>query len=561
MKQGSVSRWLMEVMGKQKWNIVWLLVLQVLLGLSSVVFALQLRNIVDSAVQGDREVFFLCLGYLVGLVIFQLLCRAWGRQLEERTRAAMENACKGRLFRNLLCKDYADVTAVHSGEWMNRLTSDTAICAGGAVEILPHLAGMTVKMAAALVMILVLEPKFAYILLPGGILLLGLTYAFRRILKRLHRNVQEADGKLRVFLQEHLGSMLVVRAFAAQERTQQGAQEKMEAHRAARMRRIGFSNFCTSGFSAAMHGMYLLGVGFCGYGMLMGTLSYGTFMAILQLIAQVQAPFANLTGFLPRFYAMSASAERLMEAETYADACGNAHDAQRIRQFYETEFAAVALEHAAFSYADAQGREVLQNVSLQLRKGESIALTGHSGCGKSTLLRLLLCLYPLDSGRRLLLTRDGTPVPLTGEWHRLFGYVPQGNHLMSGTIREAVTFGTDGSQCDPKRLQQVLRIACAEEFVHALAEGADTVLGERGQGLSEGQLQRLAIARALYADCPILLFDEATSALDAETERQLLQNLRSMTDKTLLMITHRPAALEICDHVIELHEQGMEVLR
>ncbi len=561
MKQGTVIRWLMEVMGKQKWNIVWLLLLQVLLGLSSVIFALQLRNIVDSAVQGDREVFFLCLGYLVGLVVFQLLCRAMGRQLEEHTRAAMENACKGRLFRNLLRKDYADVTAVHSGEWMNRLTSDTAICAGGAVEILPHLAGMTVKMAAALVMILVLEPKFAYILLPGGILLLGLTYAFRRILKRLHRNVQETDGKLRVFLQEHLGSMLVVRAFAAQERTQQGAQEKMDAHRAARLRRTRFSNFCTSGFSAAMHGMYLLGVGYCGYGMLMGTLSYGTFMAILQLIAQVQAPFANLTGFLPRFYAMSASAERLMEAETYADACKKAYDAQRIRHFYEMEFAAVALENAAFSYADAQGREVLQNVSLRLQKGESVALTGHSGCGKSTLLRLLLCLYPLDSGSRLLLTRDGTSAPLTGEWHRLFGYVPQGNHLMSGTIREAVTFGTDEAQCDPERLQRALRIACADGFVHALEQGADTVLGERGQGLSEGQLQRLAIARALYADCPILLFDEATSALDAETERQLLQNLRSMTDKTLLMITHRPAALEICDHVIELHEQGMEVLR
>ena len=186
-----------------------------------------------------------------------------------------------------------------------------------------------------------------------------------------------------------------------------------------------------------------------------------------------------------------------------------------------------------------------------MEKGCYLALTGHSGCGKSTLLKLLMALYPLDSGQCFLQSRDGEQ-PLTAAWRGLFSYVPQGSQLLSGTVRQIVSFSDAAAARDESRIRQALRIACAENFVDALEQRLDTPLGERGAGLSEGQLQRLAIARAVFSDRPILLLDEATSALDEATEVQLLANLRQMTDKTVLIVTHRPAALAIVDRIVEL---------
>ena len=184
-------------------------------------------------------------------------------------------------------------------------------------------------------------------------------------------------------------------------------------------------------------------------------------------------------------------------------------------------------------------------------KGNCIALTGPSGCGKSTILKLLMGIYPLDSGACFLRSADGDR-PLDAGWRGLFSYVPQGNHLLSGTIRQIVAFSDAPSPNDEARILRALHIACADDFTAALEQGLDTPIGERGAGLSEGQLQRIAIARAIFADRPVLLLDEATSALDEATEARLLSNLRQMTDKTVLIVTHRPAALSIADRTVAL---------
>ena len=194
---------------------------------------------------------------------------------------------------------------------------------------------------------------------------------------------------------------------------------------------------------------------------------------------------------------------------------------------------------------------VLEKLSLRIRKGEYVAFTGHSGSGKSTVLKLLMSIYPLDSGSRYLASREGRQ-ELDASWRGLFAYVPQGNHLVSGSIREVVAFGDEEAMRREDELWRALRIACAEDFVAALDKGLDSPLGEGGSGLSEGQMQRVAIARAIFSGRPILLLDEATSSLDAETEKRLLENLRAMTDQTVVIVTHRPAALAICDKRIEL---------
>ncbi len=557
-KQETALRWLSRTAGKDKLYIGLLVLTQAILGGSGVLYAVLLRDLIDAAVAHSRDGMWRSAVYLVLLVLSQLLLRALSRFLREFSASSLENRFKKRLFSCLLRKDYASVTAVHSGEWMNRLTSDTAVVSKALVNLLPNLAGMLVRLIGALAALLILEPKFAAILIPGGLLLMALTYSFRRVLKALHKRIQEADGALRIFLQERLGSLLVLRSFGAEERSGELAEERMKKHRAARMRRNHISNLCNVGFGLVIQGAYLGAAIYCAIGLLNGSLSYGTLMAILQLVGQIQAPFSNISGLVPEYYGMIASAERLMEPEGFEEDEATPRSHGEIRRFYGEEFRALGLRDACFTYQppvrgeeDAPMPVVLEQLSLEVRKGEFVAFTGHSGSGKSTVLKLLMSLYPLDSGARYLKTGAGE-LPLDASWRGLFAYVPQGNQLLSGTIREIVAFGDAEGMGKEQELWRALRVACAEDFVSALDKGLDSPLGESGAGLSEGQMQRIAIARAVFSDRPVLLLDEATSSLDAETEKRVLENLRAMTDQTVLIVTHRPAALSICDKRIDL---------
>ena len=560
---GKELKWIFKVANKKRY-VGAMVLIQALLSVSGVVYALLLRRVIDAAVSGNKEGFINAFGLVVGLVVTQILLRAWNRYLEEYVKVHTENAFKKRLFDQILKKDYATVSKMHSAEWLNRLTSDTAVCATGIMGILPALVGMSVKLVAALAMILVIEPMFIWIVIPAGLVMLFFNCAFRKILKRQHKYIQEKDGLLRVFLQEHISSLMILRAFVTEKQSQDESAVKMEEYEEAILKRSRFWNVCHIGFSFGMYTMYLIGgVGYCGYGILTGAISYGTFTAMLQLISQIQSPFANMSGIAPRFYSMLASAERLMEIEEYEDDCeGKVKTLEEIKDFYRHEYKGISFENAFFTYKQLKESDVapavLNNLSMKVEKGDYIALTGHSGCGKSTTIKLLMSLYPLDEGECNILTTNGKE-PLTSEWRRLFAYVPQGNHLMCGTIRELIAFSDKTRMNQEDEIKRALEISCAWEFVKELEDGIDTVLGEKGQGLSEGQMQRLAIARAIFSECPILLLDEATSALDELTERTVLDNLKIMTDKSVLIVTHRMKALEICNKVAHFTEQGVTI--
>ena len=541
----STLQYLKEITGNKKQYFLILMVVQILQGISGVCFALLMRSVIDCAVKHDGRLLIQNIVLFVGLICLQVLLSALLRYYNELSKSTFENACKARLFQQILHRDYSSVTSIHSAEWMNRLTSDTVVVSTGLTEIVPGIAGMLAKMIGALSMIIVLEPRFIFVIGIGGVLMVVLTTIFRKKLREYHKIMQEKDGDVRVFLQEHLHSLMIIKVFTKEKDTYKQSIETMKEHQKARMEKTKFSNVCNIGFSFMMNGAYILGAIYSVIGIYHGTVSYGTLMALLQLINQIQSPFANITSYIPKYYAMLASCERLLEIES------NNMDVEESNGC--TDFDSITLEHVDFSY-EQDREEILHDFSFTLKKGECVGFTGPSGCGKSTVLKVLLCLYPITHGLKSIMNQRKQE-ELTSAYRHLFSYVPQGNQLMTGSVRDVVTFSHAANE---EQIWKALEIACASDFVKSLPNGLDTQLQEQGSGISEGQMQRLAIARAIYSHRPILLLDEATSALDVNTEKQVLCNLKQMKDMTVIIVTHRLEALSICTREVQFKVKADE---
>lgn len=547
--------WIFGVSGKLKLGVLLLVLLNSAISISAVAFALVLREAIDGAVSGNKMV-FLKFVIILGLIMLgQIAARGVIRFLDEYVRSGMENVIKTRLYETILSRKYSAITAFHTGELLNRITNDAVVVADGFVQIIPGIIAMLVKLAGAAAVLFVLDYRFSIIFFAGGGLVLIFTTLFRRVMKKLHKDVQAADGVLRSYLSENLGSLMVLKTFSAERKSIDTSKQYMDKHRFMRMKRNKFSNICNVGFGLVMNGGYIFGLCWCSFGILHGSITYGTLSAVLQLVDQLWAPLANMTGYLPKFYGMLSSAERCMELETLEEEhVESQFSRDYCRELYK-DMTAIECKNITFRYEDDI---ILENADISIGKGELITIMGNSGAGKSTLLKLLLAIYEPEKGT-LEIKTEKESYALTEKYRKMFAYVPQGNFLMSGNVTSAIASLDDtNADVDMDKVKAVAHIACADTFVEKLEHGYDTLIGERGMGISEGQAQRLAIARALYTDAPVLLLDEATSALDEQIEKKVLKNIRELTDKTVIIVSHRKAVLEVCDRCVVLEDKHFE---
>lgn len=505
-----------------------------LFGAVSVDMALLMRDLIDAAVDGNRGGIVHSGILLATVILTQFIIRVSCNILSEDVQARMESRLRADMLSCLMRREYSALGNFHSGELLNRMFSDVSVVVSGIISIVPSAANNLVRIVFAAGVLLSLDWRFGIFFIAAGLFVFAATRFFRPKMKKLHIRVQEREGAVRSFLQETVENLLAVRVFSAERKMLSQNNDNQTKMYKARMKRSAFSIAANAGLGLAFGAGYVFALLWGAAGIYGGTMSYGTITAVLQLVNQIQSPFAGLSSLFPKYFSMCASAERIialekLPAEKPAEKLLSAEEFKKIR-----------LENVSFSYGE---NHVLENVGIEIEKGDFVSLTGISGGGKSTLFLLLLGAYSPDGGSVSFPT-DGGSFSAGRETRQLFAYVPQGNLLFSGTIYENISFLNDNAGRD--EVYKAAEIACAMEFIESLPDGMNTRVGENGFGLSEGQAQRIAVARAILGGAPILLLDEATSALDEQTEARLLKNISGLDGKTVVIVTHRPAALKIC---------------
>ena len=501
--------------------------------------------IIDAIGKADSPiVLYSCLFALL-VVVTVILCQIY-RFFRERTVTDMYNRIRRKVMNAALGAEYGVISGFHTGDILNRMFSDAKIVSESTADIIPSLFELSVTLLGSAVFLFIISRPFCLILVASGILMSLVAVLARKVLKRLHKEVQESDGAVRSLFQEQLSGLLMIKVFGAEARSLSSIDKKQKNYFDKNMKKQIASCVLNFGYTMACNAVLLFTFFYAVYGIKEGFLTYGTLTAMMQLANNIQSSVTGLGALLPKIYSAAASGERVNEITDISK--------EREEKTELNEVSNIDFNNISFSY----GRnDVLKNIGFSVSKGETVAIQGASGIGKSTLLYLLLGIYKCDSGE--ITISDGEKTEKAGKGtRRFFAFTPQGNGLFSGTIAENIIFAREN--VTDEEMKNALKISCADEFISALPDGVDTYLGENGAGLSEGQQQRIAIARALLSGAEVLLLDEATSALDEATEKRFIENLRTV-GKTAILITHRKSPLSIASSSYIIKENGIEKVK
>lgn len=555
-------KWIFRNSKKQWFFIALLTLVNVLIAIGSIFISYMLRNVINAAtgeygVNTDQRldaIFFWGTIFVI-ITVSQVVSRIISNHLVFRITARLTIDIKTSLYKQMLRKSYAQITKYHTGEMLNRLNDDVNTIAGTITTIIPNVAFIFVKLVGIFVVLFTIDPLFTGLFMAVGLGVFVFSSLFKGAMKNYHKQIMETDGKIRSFMQETLASLMVVKVFKSEDKVEQTASELQEINYKRKAKRNIISLTTHSAFTLAFNAAYLFGLFYCAVKIANNDpfITYGTLSQVLSLVSQISVPINSLTSIIPTFYSAVASAERIIELESLDDEPVINDDNLNVKELY-AELSTIEFENITFKY---DRDEIFEDTSLTVEKGDLVVMTGISGIGKSTLTKLLLGVFPLDGGEIYLKLRDGRRFTVDTNTRKFFSYVPQGNFLLSGTIRENIAF--INSDATDEEIWRAVRFACAD-FIAELPKGLDTVIGEKGLGLSEGQVQRIAIARAILSDAPVILLDEATSALDEMTELRLLENIKNLSDKTCILISHKKAANDVCNKEVRIVDKKITVI-
>lgn len=482
---------------------------------------------------------------MVSSMVVSLLFTSLVNRYSTKLSIYVNNDMQADIFDRIIDADWLSISQFENGDILNRFNNDVNTVASNAVSWLPNLIIYVYSIAATLAVILYYDATMALIaLLSAPILLLSGRYLMRKN-SEYRRKVLEVNSKLMNYEVETFYNFDTIKSFGVMEHYSKGLRGWQERFKQTNLAYNLFTIKTNIGMSVLSAGVSFLAFGYCLFRLWTGDILYGTMTLFLEQRSKLSNQFSNLVRIIPGMLNSAVSARRIRELVELPREVHMPEQSERMRQAARHGFT-VQLEHVNFAYI--QEHRVLTDSNFIASPGEIVALVGPSGEGKTTMLRMILGLLHPNQGTAQLVTQDGETVPIHADTRRYFSYVPQGNTLMSGTIADNLRVVKEDAT--EEEIKRALETACAWEFVQKMPDGIHSLLGTRGRGVSEGQAQRISIARAVLRDAPILLLDEATSALDVATERQVLRNIMHRhPNKTCIVTTHRPSVLNLCQRI------------
>lgn len=585
---------LKELLKKIKWIynqskiIIPMLIVIVLIGsalsLVGVYDALVSKNLIDSAISGNTPSVVKWLIIMASIMLLNLISSPIISLIRTYTSTKMSQTLQKKIFSHITYSNWQESSKHHSMSLLSRLTSDVNTITSTVLQTIPAIFSLSITLIASFTTLVYLAPAVAIVAVFIGPFLLLISRLFARKLKKIYKEIQEEDVKYKTFIQESIKNLIIVKTFCLEKFNLNKLSEIQQNRFRLTLKntKVSIGSGLTLGVCSSIAYFSIFCWGALNLSEGVGT--YGTLMAMLQLYNKIQGPFSSLAGTFPSLVGAIAATERLMEledipVENHMDLLENNSvldnkQTSLIKSNSKINFSDLNINFKDVSFSYDENKLLLKNLNLTINSGEIIGLVGPSGEGKTTLIKILLSLLNIDNGSIYLdsnykeeasialdsLKEDDNLYSnayireqLNSNHRNLISYVPQGDTLFSGTIEENLRHGKPNATMN--EIINATKKACAFDFINKLTEGFSTKIGENGLGVSGGQAQRIAIARAFLRDKPILILDEATSALDPETELRVIESIKSLPHKPIcIIITHRPLALGICNKIFELKE-------
>ncbi len=553
---GKEWKWLLRYASKYRIQIVFYVFIGLLSTAMGLGASIASKYLIDSVVSHNSDTIVKSAATAVALGIAQIFVSAAISRLAGVVGSKISMEIRSGVYEHVTYSKWEDIRKYHSGDLLNRMEGDVGTVSSSIVSFIPNIFTTSAQFLGCLAVVLYYDPTmaiFAFMSAPFLVLSSRLT---TKMVRKYNKESREMNGKILSFYSESIQNLQVIKAFDLTRRYVDQMKTNLAIHRKIKLDHDRFTiimNLCLSliGLFVA-YSCYGWGV----YRLWQGAISYGTMTLFLQISGQLTSSFSSLVSLVPGAISIATSAGRIMEiTDLSLEENKDSKLAEKIEKAANEHGLTIVCDNLKYTYPDGD-EPVVGQASFRVEPGETVAFVGPSGEGKTTLLRLILGLVEPDSGKLTMQTKDGTEINVSESTRRFCAYVPQGNAIFSGTVADNLRIVCP--EATDKDLIEALKVADAWDFVSELPLGLNTEISEKGVNFSEGQVQRMSIARAILRDAPIVVMDEATSALDADTEEKVLTNMmKTYPNRARIITTHRPSMLQYCTRIYKIVDNGI----
>ncbi|MCD7807955.1 MAG: ABC transporter ATP-binding protein/permease [Erysipelotrichaceae bacterium] len=543
-------QWIFTFSRKYRRTILFYLILGLFSSTLGTISSVVSKYLIDIIVNRDTGSLGILIVAMIGSTVFSLTFSSVVSRLSTKISIYVNNDIQASIFDKIIDAEWLDINKYQYGDLLNRFNSDVSTIASNAVSWIPTVIIDIYSLITSFVVILYYDVTMAFIaFLSAPFLLLMSRYVMRRM-SEYRKKVMEMNSKMMSFEIETFYNFDSIKSFGITSHYSKELRKWQEKYKKYNLDYNMFSiktNILTSIIST---GVGLVAFGYCLFRLWTGSITYGTMTLFLNQRSTLSSNFNSLVSVIPGMLNSSVSAHRIKEL---VDLPKEVHDPESLKEIMKEAYDGITVELKDVNFAYDGTNKVIEESNFIAKPNEIVAVVGPSGEGKTTMLRIMLGLVHPQEGKTVLYNKDGKPFDMNADLRQLFSYVPQGNTIIAGSVADNLRMVKEDAT--DEEIIEALKIACAWPFVEKLENGIDEKIGEKGKGFSEGQAQRIAIARAVLRDAPVLLLDEATSALDTDLEKEVLHNIiKQRPNKTCIVSTHRPSVLSMCQRIYRVKE-------